>query len=516
MKYSNSTFKNNIIYFFKECYKILKKLFNQIVVKLKKFSKFKFGKISGSHILVVIFLILFLLICLAFNNNRELDYPIIYNNLDGDLYLVDKKMKSSEEAIKLANGESVSNIMYANTTNRYVLFQKNESLYLYDSKEKEETTKICSNVSGYAFSEDDKYVVIIDENDNLSVYNFKETIKIESEVDNIIEVSKDMILYEKEGNLYVRSMDPKKDDRLKVTEDYDTYVHFSEDGNNILYINGERKLYQFDVIKDKEKKIANDVSTYYCDSSSCEKLYYVGLSDEKAIYYYDGKNNIKLARNIYNVNAYDVEEEIIIYSVLEDDDYTLYYKKSTNDAIVIEDGLDSIRTVKLFKDKEIYYITGDNEVKYVKITGSKLGNVKSIGEDVKGYLYLYKNGYAYVTDVDDNQNGNLYMVKNGNVKKIASNVNNSLISVSNDGKKIYYVSDYQTSGDLCVTTGSKGKVVEKDIYNYEYVKDDLIYLIKDYSLSKSKGSLYRYNGKVTKIADEVTRISSIPVYFELD
>ena len=54
------------------------------------------------------------------------------------------------------------------------------------------------------------------------------------------------------------------------------------------------------------------------------------------------------------------------------------------------------------------------------------------------------------------------------------------------------------------------------MYNYEYVKDNLIYLIKDYSVSKSRGDLYRYTNKSVLIVEDVTRMASIPVYFELD
>ena len=59
----------------------------------------------------------------------------------------------------------------------------------------------------------------------------------------------------------------------------------------------------------------------------------------------------------------------------------------------------------------------------------------------------------------------------------------------------------------------KGKKIDSDVYTYQYVKDDLIYYIKDYSSSKGKGDLYRYTGKSVKIATDVTRIAYTPNSF---
>ncbi len=511
-----SNVKDKMLIVLKKVFTAIKKFILVLGKKIGKFSKLKIGKFNGGQVLVVLALVVLLFIFGGnmFKGENVADYPVIYNNTDGDLYLVDKNAKNEEKAVKLANGESVNNVVYANTTNRYILFQKNEALYLYDSKKKDETTKIVSGVESYSFSKDDKYVIAISEDKKLHIYNFKETFEVEEDIDNVAGVTEDKIMYEKENTLYVRSINPKKDDKLKVTEDYDTYVKFSEDGKNIMYINGERELYSFNVKKDKNEKIAKNVANYYCDTKSCEKLYYVENDSSKVVYYYDGKGSQKIIKDIYNIYAYNVEEKQVVYSTIEDGEYTLYYKKGTKDAVKIESKLDSIRTVKIFEGKEIYYITGDQEVKYVKISGAKLGNVKTIGSDVVGFLYLHKNGYAFVGDVKDNSSGKLYFVKNGKVREIDENVNSSFITISNNGKKLYYMKDYQTTGDLFVTSGGKGKEVEKDVYNFEYVKDDLIYLIKDYSTAKSRGSLYRYTGKTVKIADNVTRIAPSPVIYQ--
>lgn len=490
-----------------------------IITLIKKFLKFlagkKVGQLNGAQIFWGVVVVLFLLLLLMGNGDKEVTYPLIYNDNDGDLYLVDTTIKSGSDAIKLANGESTSNVVYANTTDRYVLFKKNNSVYLYDAKKAEETVEIMNDVADYFFSLDDKYIVTLDEHGNLEVYNYKENTKIEKDVSNVVAYTEDKIMYVKESILYVRSINPKKDDRLKVTENYDSYVIFSEDGKNIVYLDNERNLHLFNIKKDEDDKIASRVASYYCDNSSCEKMFYVENDDTKTIYYYDGKETKAMAKDVYSVNAYDVEHKQIVFTKVIDGEYSLYFQKVGSDEVEIEDDITSLRTVKLFDGKDIYYVNSDNELNYVRISGSDVSSVKSIGDDVTGYLFVYEKGYVFVGDVKGSS-GTLYRADRGNVKKLDTNVNSSLITVSNDGSAIYYLKDYQTTGDLYVYKGFGSKEIEKDVYSYEYVKDNLIYLIKDYSVSKARGDLYRYTNKSVLIAEDITRIASSPVYFELN
>lgn len=510
-----SEIKETLVKVWNKILLVLNNIWELVVKFFNKLSKVKIGNFNGTQVFVGIVILLILVSFVFGGNKKQVAYPVIYNNSEGDLYLIDTSIKNEDDAIKLGNGESTSNIVYANTTDRYVLFQKNESLYLYDSKEKEETTKLVADIEDYAFTEDDKYVVALNDDGDLIVYNFKDTEKIEKDVSSISALSKDKIMYVKENILYVRSINPKKDDRLKVTEDYDTYIRFSEDGKNILYIDGERELHLFNIKKDEDEKIAKNVSSYYCDDKSCEKLFYVESDETKTVYYYDGKDAQSMVKDIYSINAYDVAKKQLVFTKIEDGEYSLYYQKVGKDPVLVEDELTSLRTVKLFEGKDIYFINADNEVKYIKINGAKLGQLKTIGEDVTGYLHLYKDGYAFVGDVK-NTKGTLYLAKNGKAKEIDENVNSSLITVSNKGNAIYYLKDYKTTGDLYVTKGGKGKVIEKDVYNYRYVKDNLMYIIKDYSISKSRGDLYRYTNKSVLIAEDITTIASVPVHYELD
>lgn len=505
---------NKVIKFLKRLGILIKKGTIALINKLKEVSKTRYGKVDGNYILIgglAVLVILIFFIGSLFGED-VVDYPVVYNNTDGDLYLLTKNSKNEDDAIKLGNSERSEEIVYANTSKRYVLFKKKGDLYLYDSRSKDETVKIVSDVVSYMFSFNDKYVVALDKEDNLRVYNFKETVKLEKDVSSIIDISEDKVIYEKENILYVRSINPKKDDRLKVTEEFDTNVRFSEDGKTIIYIDNSKKLHLFDIKKDEDIEVAKNVTKYYCDKESCNKLFYESRDDVKSIYYYDGKDSTRIVKEVYNVNAYDVENKQLVYTVLDDGEYSLYYQKGTNEAALVENDLQGLKEVKLYNGKDIYFTTSDSELRYAKISGSKIKLVKSIAEDVSGYLHAHKDGYIFVADVDDGS-GDLNLAKGGKVKNIDKDVYTGFITVGQDGKSIYYLIDYKTTGDLYVSTGGRGKLIEKDVRNYEYMNEDLIYFIRDYSTSKGAGDLYRYTNKSVKIAEDVTRIASSPVYY---
>ena len=490
---------------------------NNVVSGIKSVTNKTLNNLKGYKVLGIVLVIIILLVLLSNLGKKDTPYPVIYNNSDGDLYLATTKVKKEDKAVKLSSGDSVNGILYANTTDKYVLFEKNEDLYLYNEKSKDVTTKIVSNVVDYFITDDDSYVIALDDEDTLYSYNFKkEKQKLDSDVSSIEGYTNDKVLYERDGILYVRSLKASKDDRTKVTDNHDDNISFSKDGKKVIYINEDDELVIFNIKKGEGEKIASDVSTYYCDSKSCDKLYYVVLDSNKVLYYYNGKDGEKITEDIYSINSYDVDNQIVLYTKYNKDDknYTLYYQNGTKDAIEVENKLSGLRTVRLFEEKDVYYITSDNELKYVELKGNKIGNVKSLKEDVAGYLYLTKEGYAFVSETDDNDNGTLYLASNGKIKEIDDNVNNNIISVSKSGKKVYYMKDYNNSGDLYVTSGGKGKKIDSDIRLFEYINDKLIYIIKNYSTTKSRGDLYRYNGnKSIKIAENVTRIASSPVHY---
>lgn len=496
--------------------------FNSYLKKAKEFlkkaiKKVKSVKINKNSLKYVIGIIVVILVIMFLGKTvfkgDNINYPILFNTSEGDLFLYNSSLKRKDaEATKLAVGESVSNILYANTTERYVLFKKGSDLYLYDSKKDEETIKIAENVNVFKFSSDDKYVIILDKEDSLSVYNYKTNTKIESDVSEIIDVSDKKVIFEKDNVIYTRSINPKKDDRERITAEYGSNIKFSEDGKNVIYINKENDLVVYNTSNNKDNKISGNVKKYYCDKESCNKLFYIENSDVKKIYYYNGKKATKVAEGIYDILDVDVNEKQVVYSTTDSGTYTIHYQEVDKEAVKVEEKLPSVRVLRIYEGKEIYYITGKNEVKYAKISGNKVNKPRSLGTEVIGYLNLYKDGFAFVTEVDSNGNGTLYLAKNGKAKKIDNNVNSTFIKVNKTGNKIYYFKDYEVVGTLYVTSGSKNKKIDENVYNFTYINDDLIYYIKDYSNTKSRGDLFIYKkGKNHRIYEGVSRIAGSPV-----
>ena len=492
---------------------------NTVIKKLKIAGKnivnmLKKVKINKKVVYVILgILVLFFLIKLI--SPKNIDYPVIFNDSDGDLYLVTTKVKSKDDAVKLATTETASKVKYANNTARYVLFQKEENLYLYDAKKKDETKKILNNIAGtnYYFSDDDKYIIALDEANNLKVSNFKEAKKIAGNVNSIIAIKGDYILYEKENEVYVRHIKPSKDDEKKVTEKTSFSIKFSEDGKYVLYINNSNELHKYNIKKGKDNKIANSVMSYYCDKESCDDVYYIVDDAGKNLFFNNGKKDEKIAEDIFSVLASDVDDKQVVYTKANGNKFEIYYQKGTKKAAKVDEGLSGVKTLKLL-DNEIYYVTSDNKLKFGKISGAKVSRKLTVSNDVFGYLYEYKKGFAYVTKVDDYYNGELYIAKGGKAKKIEEKVGSSTIKVNKDGDRIYYIKDFGNEGELYYTKGGKGKLVDSKIHTYEYVRDNLLYLVKDYSSSKARGDLYRYTNKSVKIADNISRIASSPVVYK--
>lgn len=490
---------------------IIKKMFG---LKIGKYNVFQI--VCGTVVVLLVFMTVFNLLGKIGGSGKYPEYSLVYQNADGELRLLGKKDK--EEGIKLSSNDSTTNVLYANTTERYVLFMKNASLYLYDVKKKDETVKVVSDVKDYMFTPNDKYVVATDEEDNLYSYNFKdEKKKLDSDISSIKDVSDTHVIYVKDGALYIKSLKASKDDKEKIEKNYSSSAIISDDGKKVLYIDGDKDLRYYIIKNGNSDKIANDVYEFYCDEK-CKKMYYVVSDGEFSIYYYNGKESTKVANDIYSISDVDVENKQVVYALYEDGDYSLYYQKLDKEAVKIEEDMDFMVYVKIFDGKEIYYVNSDDEVRYAKIKGANLGEVTTIAEDVEDSLRLYKRGYVFVADTNKNSNGDLYFAYNGKAKKIDENVYSSYIKVSNNGKRIFYLKEYSSgSGDLYTSTGGNGKKIDSDVYRYQYVNDKIVYYLKDYSISKKRGDLYRYNGrKGTKVVEEVSAMANNLNHFEIN
>jgi hypothetical protein len=181
----------------------------------------------------------------------------------------------------------------------------------------------------------------------------------------------------------------------------------------------------------------------------------------------------------------------------------------------VNEGADTSLTMTVFdiySDRIVinrYSKDGKHNLNYAKIKGAKIKRVIKVDDEVYD-LYAVKQGFIYVTDIKDGSSGTLYITKGPEAKKIDDDVSSvrSNIKVSNNGKKIYYLKDFEeTSGNLYVSSGREGKKIVKNVCSYEYANDDLIYYVSNCSMVNNvnyPGDLYKYDGKSTKLATDIT------------
>ena len=494
----------------------LSKVFKRIGNLVSEFMNKSFGKVKGKHIVGGILLVIVLvlgILGISSLSNKVVDYPVIYNNSIGNLLLLDANSKDNDP-IKLSSSDNTSSVKYANTTDKYVLFKKNNALFLYNEKSKDNTTKILNDVLDYEFSLNDKYIVATNTESTLYIAPVgKDKVKIEDEI-KLFRVSENNVLYVKGTDLYVRDVNPKKDKNTKITDEYSNGVKFSNDGSKIFYVDTNGSLRVYDISKKKDTKIDDDIDYYYA-SDDGDKLYYKVYDDEGTIYYYDGKNNTKIVSDVI-LQSVNVDSKYIIYSQENNGKEELYFKNGEKEAYLIEKDIDIIQTIYIL-DNYIYYQNGDNELKVVKVKGNKTTKAKTVVKDVSS-VTKYEDGLAVIAKVDNESSGTLYKISKDDSKKIDTNVYNSYVKTSEDGKKVYYLKDYSsTSGKLYVLSGNKTKEIETDVYKYEVANSSHIFMIRGYSTSSGKGDLYINSGKkgkTTKIAEEVTRIASIPSQYD--
>lgn len=509
-KNKNDKFLDKLKLVIKKLGILLVDITKKLLKEIKEFSKKDFKKFKGIHVIRVFVVVLLIWIMGSFfsigDRGSSVDYPVIYKTSDKKLMLLNAKGSKGDE-IKIGTEGQTSDVMYAHNTNRYVLYVKNDGLYLYDSKSKEETIKLVANIAEwYEFTDDDKHVIMLDDSNNLYVYDFKhDSEKLESNITSIVGYSNKNVIYTKDGSLYIKSLNASKDDKKKISDSYYNKPVLVNEGKYVYYIDSSKNLYKYSVSKDRSEEIDSIVGQIYVSEETGKMYYYKNGS---SLYYYDGKDGEEIATDVVYIADNDPDAGQILY-LKKDNKYKLYYQKDSKEADLIDDSLNSsIITAYLYDNKAIYYLDGKHNLNYAKIKGSKIKRVIKVDEEVYD-LYSVKKGFIYITDVQNGSNGTLYITNGPEAKKIDENVSSvrSNIKISSNGSKIYYLKDLkETSGTLYVSSGRSGKKIVNNVCSYEYANDDLIYYVSNCSMVDNvnyPGDLYKYDGKSTKIATDI-------------
>ncbi len=495
--------------------KAFKELFTTIKKNIKSFLKKDYGRFKGYQLGIFIIVAVFIVLAIMIKGvNKQIDYSIVVNNDDTDLILLEKNNKSLEKGTKLSSSDLTSGVKYANKTARYILFKKNNSLYLYDQKDGDETTKLVSNIDTYFFTPEDEYVVATDTNDNLYSYHFKgDAEKIEDDIDSLLSYSDKYVLYSKGSVLYLKELNYKKDKRIEISSKYHSQATITKDGKYVIYINKNNELYRYKISNKKYEKIKKDVYLYSCTNDKCSNIVYRNLDRE--LYYLKGNKNTKIDSDITLFQKYE-DQDYITYTTKEDNTYTLYYDKLGKDSIKVTTS-DKILT-PIIRNNYVYYVDNNGDLYVVKISGSKAKKPQKLLENTYSNLTVTKDGVLAVSDCEDNSStGTLYYIKGTKAKKVDTDVYAPDITVNITGKEFYYLTDYESlSGKLMLSkNGSKPKQIAKDIYSYTYINDNLLYYLKDFNSSKMYGDLYRYTGgKSLKISEQIKRLSNPPINYK--
>lgn len=489
--------------------------FNDIKKKCLKYIKENKESIVKAtvSVIVIVFIIIVGIVAvdtIKQNSLDNIDYPLVYRKESGEIILLESEDETGKDGYVLSTSDGTGYTTYGNTSNRYVLTKKENDLYIYDTKKEEKPSKIADDISNYYFSDNDSYVIFTDSDSDLFSYNYKEAKKtLDGNVEGIIDYSDKAVIYEQVGKLQLINMNPSKGKKITIVKGFKSAM-FSDDGKAVLYTNSNDVLYRYDIKKDKHTKIGNKVDRFYCDSKSCKNVYFTSNEVKYTLSYYDGKKTTKLVEGFYDIVDVNVEEKIVLYTKSISDSLIMYYKKANNKEYRIDKEV-SVGNKAKFIDDGVYLIDKNKELFYAKINGNDLGKLKSVDQEVQSGLMDFNGGIYYSKNGNKNSEATFYVVKNGKKVKVNDDIKETKISVSNNGKKLYYIADVENNaGTLYVFDGKNNKKIAENVYKLLYIRDEMIYYLKDYNVNERYGKLYRYNGKSTKIEDRVSDLSSTP------
>ena len=196
-------------------------------MKNKNFNPHKFRSYT---IVFGLLIISFLLVFggLIFRNKLHPDYPLVFTDANNKLMFITKSNNSKND---IASIEDAS-IVYANMNTRYLLYTNNNALYLVDTSVGGVGKKISNSVSKYGFSDDDKYIYFLD-NNNLYIYNRfnEEKTKISDNVSKVELIKDNIMIYNQNGKLVYHNLDGNT---YIISDSYVT-VELSNDGRLLLY-----------------------------------------------------------------------------------------------------------------------------------------------------------------------------------------------------------------------------------------------------------------------------------------
>ncbi len=351
---------------------------------------------------------------------------IYFTNDEGDLYY----LKVGKDAEKIASDVAE---MSANENLKYLYYAKSS-----ESEEDED-------------SEDEDYD---DYSDSVDLYMYKEggeSVKVDSDASPVGMVYKSGAIY------YAKESDDEDDYSVSlyyydgkasvvVAENYSTYYDYSSDKPIIVYseldYSDEDAEYTYAIAKE-DKVIA----------INAEDIANIKLAeDNKTIYY-----------AVLDKAEEDSEEEEEDYSSESNATYTLYKTSISGSS------LKEAKTVDTEVESSSFTLMGSSKVAYEKDDNTLFINGEKIVDDVSNYYYYADTKTLYVESDVSEKDGTytLSTTKGKKLDKVADDVADWNIT---EAGKIYYITDVNDNGEgtLYLAKGKNPKQLDEDVTDFEY------------------------------------------------
>lgn len=510
-------------------------------------------EIESNHIVkstksyLIVFSILFLSILLLlvgslFRTNITPDYPIVFKGADNRLMVITR----NNDVNDITNIEE-TDIVYANSDVRYILYTDKNTLYLLDTTSTNNKKILTNNAISYGFSSDDKYVYYIENNKDLHFYNRKtasDTL-IDTDVTKFLDISLNYAIYEKDNCLIVKDIETGSSDI--AAKSYEEII-LSKDGKKMLYsnLNTDESLnyYLYNFVDSSNERILTDIEELLSYNANFTKFIYTtkttdtiniynnikdskASSDKKFVALdkdsvtkeeYEANQKLEAEINLrnemrdyaknYTVSAYDVyyqnnQTKTLLASsvnkvyINDITDRKLIYTKmnwNSNFDLASYTSLEEFKKdIETNKENGLYYKVIDTEASLVKENVNETLVVELLSGDG---IYFSEDNNLYYSKVTNK--------KAGVYKLVAENLINPIKDMTSDVGLIYLVKENDTN-TLKYISGGKSSIISTNVYP-EYITisetENAIYYLKDYE--NNQGKLMLYNGIInSKIADGV-------------
>ncbi|MDY5873742.1 MAG: hypothetical protein SPK36_03035 [Bacilli bacterium] len=510
-------------------------------------------EIESNHIVkstksyLIVFSILFLSILLLlvgslFRTNITPDYPIVFKGADNRLMVITR----NNDVNDITNIEE-TDIVYANSDVRYILYTDKNTLYLLDTISTNNKKILTNNANSYGFSSDDKYVYYIENNKDLHLYNRKtasDTL-IDTDVTKFLDISLNYAIYEKDNCLIVKDTETGSSDI--AAKSYEEII-LSKDGKKMLYsnLNTDESLnyYLYNFVDSSNERILTDIEELLSYNANFTKFIYTtkttdtiniynnikdskASSDKKFVALdkdsvtkeeYEANQKLEAEINLrnemrdyaknYTVSAYDVyyqnnQTKTLLASsvnkvyINDITDRKLIYTKmnwNSNFDLASYTSLEEFKKdIEANKENGLYYKVIDTEASLVKENVNETLVVELLSGDG---IYFSEDNNLYYSKVTNK--------KAGAYKLVAENLINPIKDMTSDVGLIYLVKENDTN-TLKYISGGKSSIISTNVYP-EYITisetENAIYYLKNYE--NNQGKLMLYNGIInSKIADGV-------------